>query len=478
MFPANVSHGAAAARAPLGMLIGGEWSLRPPLIEVRNGFDGELAGVVSAATAADAGQAVARAVEALAEDFPPDARCEVLTRAAARVESQAAEYARDIAAEGSETIREARRDAPRAAAILRLAAAESRDMTGHALPAGSRAGYTLRVPLGVVAAMVPWPDPLAAASLAVAPALAAGNAVVLKLSLAAPLAAMRLARDLIEAGVPAGRLSALTGPGEDVEMALAADPRVRMLWFAGAPDEGQRLARAAGAKAVALHVAANAPFLVLAAADLETAAGGVCALAFSHGRRNRPGLQRVLIQRDLYAAFAGLLRERVAALKPGPSDDETSDVGPMMSEAQATRVADWIAGARECGAVIVAGGGRRGALVEPTVLARVPTEWLAHRDEVFGPVVALQPFDSLDSAICQANQVPHAAHSTVFTRDLHEAFHAVGRLQAAAVTVNDAGGDPIEPGPFGALRVGGSSRAAMRAAVREFTAMRAACFYY
>jgi glyceraldehyde-3-phosphate dehydrogenase (NADP+) len=468
------------------MLIGGEWSLRPPLIEVRNGFDGELAGLVSAGTATDAAQAVARAIEALSQDFPPDARYDVLSRAAARVEAQAADYARNIAAEGSETIREARRDPLRAAAILRLAAAESRDLADRAFAPESsagqgrenRAGYTLRVPLGVVAAVVSWQDPLTTAALAVAPALAAGNAVVLKPSPLAPLAALQLARDLMEAGLPAGRLSTLTGPGEDVEMALATDPGVRMLWFAGAPDEGQRLARAAGLKAVALHVAANAPFLVLAGADLEAAAGGICALAFSHGGRNRLGLQRVLIQRDLYAAFAGSLHERVAALKAGPSGDETSDLGPMMSETQAIHAAEWIAGALAHGAVIVAGGGRRGALVEPTVLARVPPEWLAHRDEVFGPVVALQPFDSLDSAIVQANQVPHAAHSAVFTRDLREAFTAVGSLQAAAVTVNDAGGDPIEPGPFGALRLGGSSREAMRAAVREFTGTRAACFYY
>lgn len=486
MLPANGSQQAAVASAPRGMLIGGEWSLRPPLIEVRNGYDGELAGVVSAATAADAAQAVTRALEALAGDFPPDARCEVLSRAAARVESQAAEYAADIAAEGGETLREARRDPPRAAAILRLAAAESRALKGHALAAGTLAGqgrehhvgYTLRVPLGVVAAIVPWQDPLVTAALAVAAALAAGNAVVLKPSPAAPLSALRLARDLIEAGLPAGRLSVLTGPDEEVETALAADPRAAMLWFAGAPAEGQRLAQAAGLRPVALHAAANAPFLVLAAADLQSAAEGVCALAFSHGARNRLGVQRVLIQRDIYAAFATCLRERAAALKAGPSREESSDIAPLMSEAQAVRVAEWISGALAQGAVVLAGGVCRGALMEPTVLARVPAEWLAHRDEVFGPLVALEPFDRPEDAIARANQVPRAAGGAVFTRDLREAFTAASLLQAGAVTVNDADTNPIEPGPFGVLRVAGSGGKAMRAAVREFTRVRAACFSY
>jgi glyceraldehyde-3-phosphate dehydrogenase (NADP+) len=467
------------------MLIGGEWSLRPPLIEVRNGHDGELAGVVSAGTPADAAQAVTRAVEALARDFPPDARCEVLSRAAACVESQAAEYAADIVAEGGETLREARRDPSRAAAILRLAAAESRALEGHAVPAGTlagqgrehRAGYALRVPLGVVAAIVPWQDPLATAALVVAAALAAGNAVVLKPSPAAPFSALRLACDLIEAGLPAGRLSVLTGD-EELETALAADPRTAMLWFAGAPAEGQRLAHGAGLRPVALHAAANAPFLVLAGADLQTAAEGVCALAFSHGARNRLGVQRVLIQRDIYAAFATCLRERAAALKAGPSCEESSDIAPLMSEAQAVRVAGWTRGALAQGAVVLAGGVCRGALMEPTVLARVPAEWLAHRDEVFGPLVALEPFDRLEDAIARANRVPRAARGAVFTRDLREAFTAASLLEAAAVTVNDADTDSMEPGPFGVLRVAGSGGKAMRAAVREFTRVRAACFNY
>jgi len=242
-----------ATTEPRQMLIGGQWRTRLPHIEVRNPFDSALAGLIPSGTAEDVQEAVERAVAALAIDFPSHCRYDVLQRAAARVDSHADAYVRDIAAEGSKTIREARREPPRAANLLRLCAEEARRIAGETLPFDSRAGsenrtgYYFRVPAGVVAAIAPFNDPLAVATHKIGPALAAGNAVILKPSLATPLSALRLAGDLMDAGLPQGRLSVITGGDVEVGHTLVTHPRVRVVSFTGGVVSGERIARAVGA---------------------------------------------------------------------------------------------------------------------------------------------------------------------------------------------------------------------------------------
>ena len=226
------------------LLVGGLWRRSVDTIEVVNPFDGERVARVASATPGDAADAVDAASRALATPFPSHRRYDVLMRAADRVEAGQEEYAWAIASEGSKTIREARREPPRAATILRLSAAEARQISGQTLPFDSRpgsenrVGYYIRCPVGVVVAITPFNDPLAVAVHKIGPALAAGNAVVVKPASASPLSTLRLAHDLIEAGLPSGRLSVLTGRGETLGPVLVADPRVRFISFTGGVEAG------------------------------------------------------------------------------------------------------------------------------------------------------------------------------------------------------------------------------------------------
>ena len=464
------------------MLIGGKWTARPPYLEVRNPFDGHLAGMISSGTEADVHEAVRRAADALAIDFPSHARYEVLQRTAARIEAQAEQYATDIAAEGSKTIREARREPPRAANILRLSAEEGRRISGETLPFDSRVGsenrvgYYFRVPAGIVAAIAPFNDPLTVAAHKVGPSLAAGNAVILKPSLATPLSALHLARDLMEAGLPEGRLTVITGTDQEVSETLVKHPGVRVVSFTGGVVNGERIARAVGIKKLLMELGSNSPAIVLSDANLDRAASSICSGAFAQAGQNCIGVQRVLVHRDVYSAFVKRFIENVKTLRAGNSRDEFTDVCAMINEQQAERVEKWICEAVANGARVIAGGKREGALLEPTVLECVPTNVQVDYEEVYGPVVCLYEVDSLDAAIERANAVPYGLHAAIFTEGLRDAFTAVRRLDVGGVIVNDSTDYRLDVMPFGGHKMSGIGAEGIRFVIEEVTETKVVCF--
>jgi glyceraldehyde-3-phosphate dehydrogenase (NADP+) len=471
----------AAAIQAWGVLVGGKWAVREPLIEVRNPLDGVFVAAISSSTVEDVREAIGCAAAAVREEFPAHARYDVLMRAAAQVEAQAEEYARDIAAEGSKTIREARREPPRAANILRLAAEEGRRISGATLPFDSRVGsenrvgYYYRVPAGVVAAITPFNDPLAMAAHKAGPALAAGNAVVLKPSSATPLSALHLARDLMEAGLPAGRLNVITGRGRELGDALVSDPHVRVVTFTGGVATGEHIARTAGVKKILMELGSNSPVIVLADARLGDAVPAIAAGAFAQAGENCLGVQRVFIERGVYAEFRARFVAHVKTLKAGCSRDETTDVCAMIDEKQAARVEEWIREALDGGARVLAGGQRAGALLEPTVLEDVPAGVRLDREEVYGPVVSLYAVDSLDEAIERANAVNYGLHAAIFTENLRHAFTAIRRLEAGGIIVNDSTDYRLDVMPFGGHKMSGVGREGIKFAIEEMTEPRVVC---
>jgi glyceraldehyde-3-phosphate dehydrogenase (NADP+) len=474
--------GSTLAGAAHPLFIGGRWVPGPDLIEVSNPFDGARVATVSAGGAAETAAAIAAAAAALETEFPAHARYGVLMRAADRMEAQQEQYAWTIAREGSKTIREARREPPRAATILRLSAEEGRRIAGETLPFDSRVGsetrvgYYVRTPVGIVAAITSFNDPLAAAAHKVGPALAAGNAVVLKPASATPLSALRLAEDLAAAGLPAGRLNVVTGSGEAVGTALVADPRVRLVSFTGSLAAGERVARAAGIKKLSLELGANSPVIVLADANLAAAVPAIAAGAFAQAGQNCIGVQRVFVHDAVYDAVERDLVAHVGGMTAGSSLDETVDVCAVISARQADRIEAWIREAVDAGARVLAGGRREGAVIWPTVLADVPPGVRLDCDEVYGPVVALYRVASLDEAIDRANAASYGLHAAIFTESLRDAFTAARRLVVGGVMVNDSTDYRLDVMPFGGVKLSGVGREGIRFAIDAMTDTRVVCF--
>lgn len=462
-------------------LIGGAWETRPERLEVRNPVGGRWVGTVPACTVEDVDRAVAAAAGELQTELPSHVRHDVLMRAADRIEAQQDEYALTIAHEGSKTIREARREPARAATILRWSAHEARRLAGETLPFDSRpgsenrVGYYFRVPAGIVGTIAPFNDPLAVAAHKLGPALAAGNAVVFKPACATPLSALRLARDLIDAGLPPARVSVVTGRGAIVGEAIAGHAQVRVVSFTGGVQTGQRIAARAGLKKLSMELGSNSPVIVHRDADLERAAPAIAAGAFAQAGQNCLGVQRVLVDAHVYDAFARRLAERVSSLRAGSSLDETTDVCAMISESQAARVERWLQEAIGAGARVLVGGRRDGAVVWPTVLEQVPEGVHLDCDEVYGPVVSLYRTRSLEEAITRANAVRYGLHAAIFTENLRDAFTAVRRLQAGAVIVNDSTDYRLDAMPFGGVKSSGIGREGIRFAIEEMTETRVVC---
>ena len=287
------------------------------------------------------------AAQSLAAEFPLHARCDVLARAAERIDAHGDAYAFLIASEGSKTIREAQREPRRAANILRLAAEEARRLAGETLPFDSRAGsehrvgYYFRFPAGIVGAITPFNDPLAMAVHKIGPALAGGNAVVLKPSSATPLSALRLAADLVEAGLPAGRLNVVTGPGNLLGDTLVGDRRVRVVTFTGAVGTGEHIARVAGVKKLLMELGSNSPVIVMPDAAVPSAAAATAAGAFAQAGQNCLGVQRVFVHADVYQQFRDRFVAHVSDLKAGSSLDPSTDVCAMINPSEASRVMTW-----------------------------------------------------------------------------------------------------------------------------------------
>ena len=464
-----------------GLFIGGEWIDRSSTFDVHNPFDHERVATVATATAEDVRAAVSAAEASLRIDFPLHARYDVLMRIAARIEARQDEYALAIAREGSKSIREARCEPPRAATIVRLAAEEGRRIGGETLPfesragSGNRVGYYFRFPVGVVGAIAPFNDPLAVLSHKVAPALAAGNAVVLKPASATPLSALRFAEDAIAAGLPPGRLNVVTGSGGELGPAIVSDPRVRLVSFTGGVATGEQIARSAGLKKLSMELGSNSPVIVQPDARLDAAVAAIAAGAFAQAGQNCLGVQRVFVHEQVYEPFRTAFVEHTSRLNAGSSLEETVDVCAMISEREAARVQAWIREALDGGARLLVGGRREGAVVWPTVLENVPPGAHLDRDEVYGPVVGLYRTKSLDEAIERANAVEYGLHAAIFTENLRDAFTAVRGLAAGAVIVNDSTDYRLDVMPFGGVKRSGIGREGIRFAVQEMTETRVVC---
>ncbi|KUO07729.1 aldehyde dehydrogenase [Streptomyces sp. DSM 15324] len=449
---------------------------------VRSPYDGETIGSVCL-TSADAVDEVlrrARRGRTTARTLSRAARGAVLDGAARLIEERAESFARLIVSEAGKTIVQARKETGRAVNTLRLSAAEARRNAGEVVPfdayAGSegRSGWFTREPLGIIAAVTPYNDPLNLVAHKLGPAIAGGNAVVLKPSLLTPLSALRLVDTLVEAGLPEEVVTVVNG-GAELGAALVAAPDVRMVSFTGGFRTGEAIARSAGLKKLAMDLGGNAPVVVLADADLDAAVEACVSGAFWAAGQNCIGTQRILVERGVYEAFRDAFVARTRLLRTGDPADERTDVGPLISEPAAVAAETTVAAALADGARLLCGHERDGALYPPTVLEDVPGTAAVWRDEAFAPVVVLQAVDSFEEAIERANEIDFSLHAGIFTSSLDRAMAAARRLEAGGVMVNDSSDYRFDAMPFGGSKYGSMGREGVRFAYEEMTQPKVVC---
>ncbi len=445
---------------------------------------GQVVATVPAASREDVMKALEVAEEGaeIAVNMSSHQRMQILRRAAETLAGDAEAFAALIATEGSKTIREARKEVGRCVDTLRLSAEEARRQGGEVLPfdqapgSENRVGYWNRTPLGIISAITPFNDPLNLVAHKVGPALATGNAIIVKPSGQTPLSALKLAEILYEAGLPGPILSVITGEARDVGGPLVQDPRVRMVSFTGGLKTGEHIAHQAGLKKLSMELGSNSPVIVLADADLDQAAYACVSGAFWAAGQNCLGVQRIFIQESVYVEMKQRIVELTSRIRIGPKLDEATDMGPLISEAEARRVAHWVEEARQHGATVLIGGTRHGAYYSPTVLEGVPAGETVLEEEIFGPVASLIPVPDLDFAIREANHVNYGLQAGVFTRNIPQAFQAIKRLRVGGVMINDSSDYRIDAMPFGGVKGSGLGREGVRFAAEEMTEPKLVCF--
>jgi len=465
----------AATAAEKRLLIGGDWVETGEWLEVRSPFSGDVLGRVAKAGGDEARRAVDAAEAAMREPLPAHKRAEILVRVAGGLGRRHEDAAQTISAEAGKPLKAARVEASRAMSTFTFAAVEARALAGDMIPMdASQAGagklaFTLRRPIGVVGAISPFNFPLNLVAHKIAPALAAGCAVVLKPASQTPFSALLLAELMTDAGLPPGWLNVLVGRASEIGDVLVEDERVRAITFTGSGDVGWKLAERAPRKRVKLELGNATPVIVEPDADLEDVATRLAANAFSFAGQSCISVQRIYVHRDAYEDLLARFLPKVKALVVGDPADETTDVGPLIDGDARDRVLAWIEEARAGGAEILTGGELEGELLGPTVIANAAPDSKVSSEEVFGPVCTVTPYESLDEAVELANGTRYGLQAGIFTRDLKTALAAAQRLEFGGVTVNEAPTFRADQMPYGGVKDSGNTREGPAYAVRELT---------
>ena len=468
----------AATATERKLLLGGEWVETGEWLDVRSPYSADVVGRVAKAGARETRRAIDAAERAMRDPLPAHKRAEILVRVAAALGRRHDEVARLISDEAGKPMKAARVEARRAMSTFTMAAVEARKLAGDVVPMeATQAGegklaFTLRVPRGIVGAISPFNFPLNLVAHKVAPALAAGCAVVLKPASQTPLSALLLAEMEHEAGLPPGWLNVVVGRSNEIGDALVTDERVTVLTFTGSGDVGWKLRERSPRKHVLLELGNATPLIVAGDADLDAAAQAVAQHGFAFAGQSCISIQRVYVERDSYEPFLDLLLPRVEALVTGDPGDEETDVGPVIDAAARERIAAWIEEARSAGARVVAGGTAEGELIAPTLIADPPPDAKVSCEEVFGPVVTVVPFDSLDEAFALANGTRYGLQAGIFTSSLQTAVRAAQALEFGGVTVNEAPTFRADQMPYGGVKASGNTREGPAYAVRELTEER------
>lgn len=459
------------------LLIGGEWIETGAWLDVTSPYSGETVGRLASGGAAETKRALDAADQALANPLPAHQRASILAGIAGLLTERSDEAARLISAEAGKPMKAARVEAERAASTYTFASVEARKLTGETVPmdasvAGAgKLAFTLRRPIGIVGAISPFNFPLNLVAHKVAPALAAGNPILLRPASQTPLAALKLAEIIYETDWPQHGFAVLPC-STDTARPLVEDDRIKLLTFTGSPAVGWGLKARAGRKRVTLELGGNAAVIVHADADVSYAAERVAWGGFTNAGQTCISVQRVFIHEDVYESFVSELIQHVRALKVGDPLDPETDIGPVIDSGNAERVDEWLEEARASGAEILTGGEREGNVWQPTVLAGVGEQLRVSCEEAFAPLLTVTPFSDIDQAIAAAGRSEFGLQGGIFTHDLRVIERAFDQIEVGGLMVNDVSTFRIDHMPYGGVKQSGQGREGLRYAIEEMTEMK------
>lgn len=464
---------------PRPFLVHGQWKASETTARITNPFNGQVIADVSQADEADVEQAIASTAGAAAVmgELPSHARYDILQQIAALIYRRRDEFAATITAEAGKPITDAKREVGRAVQTFTVAAEEARRIPGDVMAldwtpnADGHLGILRRFPIGPILGITPFNFPLNLVAHKVAPALAAGNPILIKPAPQTPLTALMLGEVALEAGVPPGGFNVVPCANTLAER-FVTDPRFKMLSFTGSAPVGWMLKAKCGKKKVALELGGNAGVIVEPDADLDVAAQRCAAGGFGYAGQTCISVQRIFVHDSVADGFTTKLLMQVARLKAGDPSDEATVVGPLIDPGAAQRIESWIGEAVAQGARVLLGGKRMGSVVEATVLSNVKPEMKVSCQEVFGPVVTVTPYRHIGDAIAAMNQSDYGLQAGVFTQDVNKIFQAFRQLEVGAVLANEIPTFRADHMPYGGVKDSGLGREGVGAAIEEMTEPR------
>jgi glyceraldehyde-3-phosphate dehydrogenase (NADP+) len=472
-------------RASIPFLLAGEPRTTNHVIHIHSPYDRHLIASVCQASATDVEEALSAADKAFQQTrlLSSSQRADICSAIGHRLEQEATDIARGIALEAAKPLADARREVGRAVDTFRIASEEAKRIGGSLSSldwpqsdaskktSAVRTSIARRFPIGTIVGITPFNFPLNLVAHKVAPAIASGNPILIKPAPQTPLTALRLGQIMVESGWPSGAISVLPC-SNDIAAALVKDERPRMLSFTGSALVGWKLKEMAGKKRVTLELGGNAAILIHDDADLDLAAQRIVAGGFSYAGQSCISVQRIFVQKMRWQTLAQKITDAVESLIVGDPLDESTQVGPMISEAAAERAETWISEALTEGAHLLTGGERKSAILQPSVLAKVAPHSKLYREEVFAPVVMVNPYESFEDGIAQVNASRYGLQSAVFTRDFGRIMQAWRELEVGAVLVNESTSWRADQMPYGGVKDSGIGREGVRSAIEEMTEER------
>ena len=457
-------------------LIGGRWSQATTVAPVRNPYTGETIAHVCQASPADAESAVQSSVEGAAamRRLSGYARSTLLANAAQALQARQEEFARTMTAEAGKPLTDARREVGRAIQTLSIAGEEAKRIGGEVVPLDwspgmeSYWGVTRRFPIGPILGITPFNFPLNLVVHKVAPALAAGNSILIKPAPQTPLTALLLGDLLLKAGVPPGGLNILPCDNTVAEQ-LVVDPRFKLLSFTGSAPVGWMLKAKCGKKKVVLELGGNAAVIIEPDADLEYAAQRCVTGGFTYAGQTCISVQRIFVHESVVESFTEQLMTRVRGLATGDPGDERTVVGPLIDAGAAQRIEGWIGEAVAQGARLLSGGSREGSVVRPTVLSQVTAAMNVSCREVFGPLVTITPYREFEAAMNAVNDSDYGLQAGIFTNNIGRIFQAFEQLEVGGVLANEIPTFRADHMPYGGIKDSGIGREGLRYAIEDMT---------